>query len=172
MKRTKEIAIIGMYTALLIGAQLVLFAVSGIEVVTILFCCFCYRFGVKKGVLLAIAFSLLRCIVFGFIVNVVILYLIYYPLLAIVFGVVGKKLTKEITIKKVIIVSVIAFIMTILFTLIDDILTPLIYLYNIKMFKAYFVASLLTLIPHAITTLIIFLLLFYPIVKLLYKIKI
>ena len=75
--------------ALLIGSQTVLSAVVGVEVVTVIFVCFSSVFGIRRGVLCAVAFSLLRCIIVGFAPNVVVLYLVYYPLLALVFGALG-----------------------------------------------------------------------------------
>ncbi len=85
----KEIAYIAVMTALLIGGQLVFSFVMGVEVVTLLLVCFSYVFGVKDGVLTAVAFSLLRCFLWGFYPTVIILYLVYYPLLAAAFGAIG-----------------------------------------------------------------------------------
>ena len=65
-------------TAALIAVQYALGFISGVELVTAVFASFCYAFGTKSGVLTAVAFSLLRCVIFGFMPNVVLLYLIYY----------------------------------------------------------------------------------------------
>lgn len=51
---------------------------------------FCYVFGVYCGLLTATTFSLLRCFLYGFIPNVIVLYLIYYNLFALIFGLLGK----------------------------------------------------------------------------------
>ena len=85
----KEIAYIAVACALLIGAQLALSAVAGVEIVTVIFVSFAAVFGVRRGVLCAVAFSLLRCLLFGFAPNVIVLYLAYYPILAAVFGALG-----------------------------------------------------------------------------------
>ena len=77
MKSAKFIVQSALCTALLIGAQFALSGVKGVELVTILFLCFCYKYGVKQGLLVATAFSLLRCFVFGFFPNVIVLYLVY-----------------------------------------------------------------------------------------------
>ena len=69
MKATKDLTIIGLYTALLIGGQLAFFAISGIEIVTLLFTAFVFYFGIIRGMFLATCFSLLRCFVFGFFPN-------------------------------------------------------------------------------------------------------
>lgn len=76
--------------ALLIAAQYVFSFVTGVEIVTLLFVCFASVFGAVSGVFCAAAFSLLRCLVFGFSPQTVILYLLYYPFLAAVFGGLGR----------------------------------------------------------------------------------
>ncbi len=93
----KEIAYIAVACALLIGAQYVFSFISGVEIVTLLFICFAYKFGIRDGVICAVAFSLLRCIIFGFYPTVIVLYLIYYPSLCTIFGALGhlKKSTFE-----------------------------------------------------------------------------
>lgn len=85
----RDVAYTALCCALLIGSQTVLSAVVGVEVVTVIFVCFSSVFGIRRGVLCAVAFSLLRCITVGFMPNVMALYLIYYPLLALVFGALG-----------------------------------------------------------------------------------
>lgn len=86
----KYIAYIAVMTALLIGSQYALGFVAGIEIVTALLLCFSAYFGVACGVLTAVSFSLLRCFIWGIYPSVLILYLIYYPLFALVFGLLGK----------------------------------------------------------------------------------
>ena len=86
------VAVVAVFTALLLAAQYALWFVKGVEVVTVLLLVFSYRFGVRCGALSAVAFSLLRCLLFGFFPNVVLLYLIYYPLFAACFGGVGNAL--------------------------------------------------------------------------------
>ena len=75
--------------ALLTAVQFALSFVAGVELVTVLLLCFCYVFGIYYGLLTATAFSLVRCVLFGFVPNVVILYLIYYSLFAVLFGRLG-----------------------------------------------------------------------------------
>ena len=78
MYTAKKIILPGVFTALLLGAQLVLSGISGIELVTVLLLTFAYKYGIKQGLFVANAFSLLRCFLFGFYPNVLILYLLYY----------------------------------------------------------------------------------------------
>lgn len=92
MKPTaKDVAAVGLMTALLIGGQLILSAVSGVEIVTVLLLCFSYSFGWKRGMAAATAFSLLRCFLFGFFPSVIVLYLIYYNVFAFLFGFLGNR---------------------------------------------------------------------------------
>ena len=88
-------AVVAVFTALLLAAQYALWFVKGVELVTVLLLVFSYRFGVRCGVLSAVAFSLLRCLLFGFFPNVVLLYLLYYPLFAACFGLLGNACTAE-----------------------------------------------------------------------------
>lgn len=85
----KDVAYIALTTALLIGGQAALYGVY-VEVVTVLLLSFSYVFGPKKGVITATAFSLLRNFAFGFYFNVLILYLIYFNLFALLCGLCGK----------------------------------------------------------------------------------
>lgn len=93
--KARDIAVISIMCALLIGGQLLFTAVSGVEIVTVLLLCFCYTFGVRRGLLTATVFSLLRCLIWGFYPSVVVLYLVYYNLFALLFGLLGRFLSKE-----------------------------------------------------------------------------
>lgn len=86
----KNLAYIAVMTALLIGGQFALSFVAGVEVVTVLLLCFSAYFGVITGVATAVCFCTLRCLIWGFMPNVVLLYFIYYPLFAALFGLLGK----------------------------------------------------------------------------------
>ena len=65
----REIASCAVMTAFLLAVQLALSAVSGVELVTAIFLVF--------------------CLMFGFFPNVVVLYLVYYNLFALIFGFAG-----------------------------------------------------------------------------------
>lgn len=92
---SKEIAYIAVMCALLIGGQYIFSFVAGVEIVTVLLVCFCAVFGVRAGVFCAVGFSLLRCLVFGFHPNVLMLYLVCYPALAALFGGLGHIRTQK-----------------------------------------------------------------------------
>lgn len=160
MKSAKKIILPGIFTALLIGGQLALSGISGLEVVTVLLLTFAYRYGIAQGLFVANSFSLLRCFIFGFMPNVLVLYLVYYNIFVLVFGVVGNIFKHEYSIKKHIIIILIAVIMTVLFTVIDNVLTPLIYAFTPNAAKAYFTASLYTVVPQIICTFVTVLIIF------------
>lgn len=154
MRAAKEIALNGVFTALLIGGQIVLSGISGVEIVTVLLLSFAYYFGIRRGLFVANAFSLLRCLIFGFFPNVIILYLVYYNLFVLAFGLLGIRFKKELNLVIHIILVITACIMTIIFTGLDDIITPLYYRFSIDAMRAYALASLTAVIPQVICTIV------------------
>ena len=172
MRTAKEIALISVFTALLIGGQFILSGISGVEIVTVLLLSFSYYFGVRRGLLVANAFSLLRCFIFGFFVNVIILYLVYYNLFVVIFGLFGKRFKRGLNIKIHIVLVVVACIMTIAFTGLDDIITPLYYGFSLDATKAYAVASLTAVIPQVICTILTVTLLLQVLIRLYRNTKI
>ncbi len=150
MRTAKEIALIGVFTALLIGGQLALYQVAGVEIVTVLLLSFSYYFGLRTGLFVANAFSILRCLLFGFFPTVIILYLVYYNLFVLVFALLGKKFERKLTLKIHIMLIVVACLMTILFTALDNVITPLYYGYTLEAAKAYALMSLTAVVPQTI----------------------
>lgn len=170
-KTARNLAFIGLTTALLIAGQLALSGIQGVEIVTVLLLSFCYVFGVKCGLITATAYSLLRCIIFGFFPTVVILYLIYYNLFAVVIGLLGKPMQKLSPFAENIILAVVASVLTVCFTLIDDVITPLYFSYGKDAAKAYFFASLPAMITQTVCAFITVLLMFRPLSKIYSKFK-
>lgn len=220
--KAKELARCGVMTALLIAVQFALGFVSGVELVTAVFAAYCYVCGVRCGMLTAVAFSLLRCIIFGFSPSVILLYLIYYPLFAAVFGLLAKKSPPEYLLPGLILsacvlsailgvtglkisaayqlrvrvmfwalcaefaallvfwavvchwgrengdrillfnVSSTAAVMTIFFTLLDDVITPLMYRYSREAAAAYFYGGFLAMLPQAVCAVMSVFVLFMP----------
>ena len=161
---------LAVFVAAVIAAQMVLSFVPGAEIVTVLFVSYSSAAGWKRGMFTATAFSLLRQIIFGFFPTVLIffptvliLYLVYYNLLTFCFGMLGKKIKDPV--KYLPLVVVLASLGTVLFTMIDNILTPLWYDYSARATKAYFLASLPFMIPQVICTVISVTILFLPLVK-------
>lgn len=143
--------------ALLICTQLLLSWIAGVELVSVLFVAFCVCHGAKKGVFVAVAFALLRCLVFGTIFSVVILYLVHFSLVGLFFGV-----AKDWKICKFPFVIVPAVLSTVMFSMLDNVISPLVY--GIA-FMPYFVASLPVMLTQSVNVAITFLVLFLPVKK-------
>ena len=170
MVSAKKIILSGVFTALLIGGQLVFSAIAGIEIVTVLLLTFAYKYGVVQTMFVANAFTLLRCFIFGFMPNVLVLYLVYYNIFAIIFGIMGNTFKHQYSIKKHVLIIIIAMLVTVLFTLLDNFITPLMYGFNEKAFKAYFMASLYTVVPQVICTFVTTLSIFPVLINVLKKV--
>lgn len=164
--KARKVALCAVSVALLIALQYTLSYVPGVELVSVFLICFCYAFGILSGMITATCFSLLRCLLFGFYPNIIILYLIYYNLFAVLFGLLGKKSRssdkKGAIVTELVTVTVLAVICTVCFTLLDDIISPLFYGYSAEAAYGYFIASLYVMIPQCICALISVALLFIP----------
>lgn len=162
-RSAKECAYLAVFVALVIAAQVVLSAVPGVELVTVLFVAYAYVYGCGRGMTAATAFALLRQLVFGFYPTVLVLYLIYYNLLTLSFGLLGraKKPPQSILLW----IVLFACLGTVCFSLIDNILTPLWYGYSKKAARLYFTASLPFMIPQTINCAISVSLLFMPLYR-------
>ena len=136
-----------MSVALLIAVQMALTAISGVELVTVILLCLCFCYGIRTGLAIATTFSLLRCFFFGFQVNVIVLYLIYYNLFARFFGWLGRRFAGETTWLQRGILVASAVVFTCLFTLLDDVITPLIYGFHPDAAKVYFLQSMTAMVP-------------------------
>lgn len=165
------VAVVAVFTALLLAAQYALWFVKGVELVTVLLLVFSYRFGVRCGGLSAVAFSLLRCLLFGFFPNVVLLYLLYYPLFAACFGLLGNALHRRTGVRVQMLLTVLAVLLTALFTLLDDAVTPLLYGYTKEAALAYFLASLPTMAVQTVCAAVTVLLLFRPLLFVLKRVR-
>lgn len=167
-EHTRDLALIAMFSALLVGVQVALGFVAGVELVTATLVLFASVFGAKRGVTVAVVFSLLRCLIWGFYPTVIVLYLVYFPLLALSAAVCGKIKDDD---ARYIVTVIVSVVMTICFTLLDDVITPLIMGFNNKAWLAYFYASLPTMLTQSICTVVSVLILFPPLYKLLNKMK-
>ncbi len=163
----KDCAYVAVFVSLTIAAQLCLSAIPGVEVVTVLFVAFAFAFGCRQGMIAATAFSLLRQLVFPFSPTVLILYLIYFNLLALLFGFLGRYIALKP--KWVPILTAIACLCTVGFTMLDNVITPLWMGYSGRLFKIYFLASFSFMIPQVICTAITVGILFLPLAKIFKK---
>ena len=171
MNKTKFVVRVAMCVALLIAGQLALSSVTGIEIVTVMLLSFCYCYGVRHGIAIATTFSLLRCFVFGFQINVIVLYLVYYNLFAVFFGWLGARFTGKNALLKTVIVVASAVVFTAMFTLLDDVITPLIYGFNENATRVYFYQSLTALIPQTVCAAVTVTLLFHPLTRVIKKVN-
>ena len=165
----KECAYLAVFVALLIAMQLVLSAVPGVELVTVMFVAYAYVMGAKRGMLAATAFSLLRQAVFGVFPKVFVLNIIYFNLLALCFGLLGHN-NKNMKIWFPILI-IIACIATACFTMFDNILTPIWLGYSQRDARLYFKASLPFMIPQIVCTALTVTFLFLPLRKIFNMLK-
>lgn len=168
-RASKECAYVAVFVALTIVAQLCFAAIPGVEVVTLLFVSFTFSFGAKRGVFAATAFSLLRQFIFGFSPTVLILYLVYYNVLAVGFGALGAKIKNPA--RSLWLVVLTACLCSVCFSMLDNIITPLWYHYTPRAAHAYFLASLTVMIPQVICTAVTVGLLFLPLHKVFVLVK-
>ncbi|MBR6788701.1 MAG: hypothetical protein IKM44_02720 [Clostridia bacterium] len=165
MRSVREITLISSFVAILVGGQLALSWATGVEVVTVLFVTFSYHFGVRRSLAVATAFSLLRCLLFGFFPNVLILYLIHYNLFAVIFGALGRIFRYNVNVKIHLWLIGLSIFMAVCFTLFDDIITPLFYQYTSEATIAYFFSSLYAMIPQTICSAVTVAVLGRPLLK-------
>ena len=152
-RSAKELAVIAVFVALLLGGQTLFSASPGVEIVTLLVIAFSFAFGVSRAVLAVTAFALLRNFLFGLFPNVLILYLLYYNLLACVFGLLGRlRLRKVKAWKILLIVLPTACVCTAAFTALDNVITPLFFHFNKTAWRGYAIASVSVMIPQIVCT--------------------
>ena len=159
----KECAYLAVFVALVIAAQVMLAAVPGVEIVTLLFVCYAFVFGVRRGLIAATAFTFLRQLVFSFSPTAFILYIVYFNGLAALFGGLGHVVKKTAT--SLWWLVLIACACTACFSLLDGIITPIWYAFSARATKAYFMATLPFMIPQIICTALSVGLLFLPLQK-------
>ena len=145
MFKARDLALIGIFIALLIGGQFALSFVAGVEIVTVLILSFAFYFGLKRSLIVVNAYNILRCFLFGFFPSVIILYAVYFNLFVILFSFIGRKFNGKLTVLRLVFTVAVVSLCTACFTLLDDIITPLFYGFNLKTALAYFYASLPTM---------------------------
>lgn len=171
MSKTKQLAIISIFTAILISSQFALSFISGIEIVTVLFLAFAYVFGIKMSLFVANAFSILRCIIFGFFPNILILYLVFYNLFALIIGFIGIKFKHKLNWKIHLTLIFISIILTVSFTILDNLFTPIYYGFTKEATITYATMSLTACIPQIICSTITVSLLFVPLYRIYSNVK-
>ena len=171
MKNTKWIVRVAMSVALLIAVQMALTALNGVELITVILLCLSFCYGPRTGLAIATTFSLLRCFFFGPAPNVVVLYLVYYNLFALFFGWLGTRFSGNITLLRLGIVTAAAVVFTVCFTLLDDVITPLITGLSPQAAQVYFLQSLPAMTTQTVCTAITVSVLFTPLTQAIRKIN-
>lgn len=171
MNKTKSIVRVAMCTALLIAGQAALSAVAGVEIVTVTLLSFCYCYGIRHGLAVATTFSLLRCFVFGFDLDIIVLYLIYYNLFALFFGWLGNRFAGKVTFLKMLTVVVCAVVFTGMFTLLDDAIKLVIYEMSGNAAKIYVLQSLPVMVSQMICAAATVSLCFVPLTQVIKRIR-
>ena len=166
-RSAKECAYLAVFVALVVAVQLVLSWIPGAELVTVLFVSYAYTMGAKRGMIAATAFSLLRQFVFGFFPTVLVLYLVYFNLLACLFGLLGGKKWER-GLWKLLLISCLC---TLFFTVFDSLLNVVWYGYSGRLAKAYMLASLPFMIPQVVCTAVSVAVLFIPLTRLFFRLK-
>ncbi len=159
----KECAYIGVFIAAVIAAQAALSVAVGIELVTVLFAAYAYTFGVRRGVIAATAFSILRMLIFGFSLPALILYLLYYNAFSLVMGMLARAVKNPL--KGLIFIVLTVGVCTLFFTLLDDIITPLYLSFSTKAWRLYVYASLPVMGVHTACAALSTAALFIPLYK-------
>ena len=171
VRKTRDLVTVAMCAAMLIGVQLVLSGVAGVELVTPLLLAFSYSLGSARGCTIATIFSLIRCFVFGFHINVLVLYLVYFNAFALFFGWLGRLKIGKNRIVMTIIVVICAVIFTVGFTFLDVLITSVMYGFSGAGLATYLAASLATMGVQLLSVLITVSVLFIPLVEVIKKIK-
>lgn len=159
----KECAYLAVFVGLVIAMQLVLSFVPGVELVTVTFVAYAFVMGAKRGVFAATVFAFMRQLVFGVYPVVLVLYLVYFNLLALCFGALGRKIRNPL--KFLPLLVFIACVCTVCFTMLDNVLTPLWLGFTARNARLYFYASLPVLLPQTICTAVSVAILFLPLHK-------
>lgn len=161
-------SLVGIMAATVECAKLALSSIPNVEIITLLIAIYSYTFG-TLGVLSTLIFVMIEPLIWGF-GGWFVSYLIYWPLVAVVFTALGKR-----GIGGRIIPTVTAVILTILFgvitSLVDVGLFSGSYDNFFYRFSIYYARGISFYITQTVTNAVIFPLLFLPLKNLLFNIK-
>ena len=164
----KIIALVGIMAASVECAKLALMFLPNIEAVTLLLALYGYIFGIW-GVVSAVVFVCIEPMLFGF-GSWVVSYFIYWPLVALVFMILGRLRVKN----RLILTGtavLLTFFFGILTSLVDLGLFSGFFENFLERFLIYYARGVYFYIAQIITNLVLFLFLFKPLCKKLAKIK-
>ena len=165
----KKIAFVGMMTASIECVKLALASIPNVEAVTLLIGVFSYSFGVL-GLISTLLFVIIESLIWGF-GTWIISYLIYWPLLSVVFIVLGK-----IGRTGILIPTAAAVLMTALFGVISSLVDVGIFSGSYDnffyRFGIYYARGIVFYITQIVTNLVLFPTLFVPLTRVLKRFSI
>lgn len=174
------IAVVAVFTAMLSGGKFALMAIPNVEVVTILVALFSAVWGWKYSIPATIIFVILEMFLWGF--NTWVLeYLIHWPFVALVFGLLGKVHFKS-NAMKLICFTACAMIVTFLFGVQTSVVDTLLAYSSSKgfwvvtkefwyRFSVLYLRGLVFFVVHIISNCILFTCAYLPLEKVLHSIK-
>lgn len=162
-----NIALVGVMAATLEAVKLALSALPNVELVSLLLALYSYVFGLV-GVLASVIFVAAEVLVWG-LSSWVISYLIYWPLLALVFWLVGKKISNRFIITGIAVVM--TFFFGILTSLVDIGLFSGYWSRFWDRFLIYYLRGVQFYVVHIVCNAVVFLILFKPLEALFKKLK-
>lgn len=163
----KKIALIAVCTALIEGCKLALSMIPNVEVVTLLCALFGYVFGIY-GIISVFLFAAIEPLIWG-IGSWIIYYFIYWPLVAFIFMLFGKK-----KVRNRLILTLTAGVLTVFFGVLSAIVDVLVYSQPsnfLRVFPGYYARGATFYIVQIVCNLILFPLCFIPLADVLTKLN-
>lgn len=163
--KIKNIVIVALFVALLIAFQVALSWLNGIELITVMLASIAFYYGIKIVLSTVNIFLVVRSLIFGFFPSVMMLYFVYYNLFILCFGLIGKKAERKLSKRSYILSILMSVVMTIMFTALDNAITPLWYAFDWTATKAYWIFSLTAVVPQVICSLATMIIIFPILIK-------
>ena len=169
LSATKSIALVGMMAASIECAKLVLATIPNVEAVSLLIALYSYVFG-WVGILSAFVFVCIEPLVWGM-GTWFVSYLIYWPLLALIFFILGRvKISNRFAVTGIAVIM--TFFFGILTSLVDIGLFSGSFDRFFYRFGIYYARGVVFYALHICSNLVIFLFIFPPLLKFIIKLKI
>jgi energy-coupling factor transport system substrate-specific component len=172
MSAEKRTALISLLGASLVGVKLALgFIPFNVEIVTLTIALYSIFFGLKHALPATLIFVLIEGIIYGFHVWFV-LYLIYFPLLSVVFWLFSKRKFKD-KINEMLFATVLAVVMTLFFGVFSTALEAQFLLGGLTAatFSARYLTGILFFTIHVASNIAAFACLYIPMSKLFTRLK-
>lgn len=160
--KTRDIALIGILSATITAAKLVLSFLPNIELVTLLFMVYTVVFGVKRTLLMSFVFSTIEILIYGFSTWFIVYYIIW-PILILVTAYIQKKSLSEY--KAAVLAGVFGLSFGFFFAVLES------FFYGIMYGIAYWVKGIPFDIVHGVSNFLVVLVLYKPAVNFLQRIS-